>query len=294
MSQHQQSPDLPVDARLLRRIVAQALDEDLGPGDVTSRACVPADRRAEGYFLAKSPGVLSGLYVAEEVFRQVDGSVVFEAFFAEGDDFTPGDRLARVEGPARSLLSAERVALNFLQRLCGIATLTRRYVEAVEGTGCKVLDTRKTTPGLRVLEKAAVRAGGGHNHRLALYDGYLIKDNHIIAAGGIAQALEAARRQAPPTAALEIEVQNFDQLEEALAAGADVIMLDNMTPAEVREAVRRIAGRAKTEASGGISAAEARAYAKAGVDFISAGTLTHSAPAVDISLDLESGDAGES
>lgn len=276
----------PVDRRGLQRIVAAALEEDLGPGDVTSRACVPAQTRARGVLLAKGAGVQSGLYVAEECFRQVDTGVEWDALLAEGEDFAPGDVLARVGGRARSLLAAERVALNFLQRLCGIATLTRRYVDAVAGTGCQVLDTRKTTPGLRVLEKAAVRAGGGCNHRMALYDGYLIKDNHIVAAGSVGAAVAAARRQAPPTAAIEVEVQDFEQLGDALAAGADVIMLDNLAPAQVAEAVRRIGGRARVEVSGGVTEETARAYAQTGVDFISVGRLTHSAQAVDISLEL--------
>lgn len=280
--------DQPVDSRVVARLVALALDEDLGPGDVTSNVCVPAGIEAVGEFLAKDSGVLSGLYVAAECFRQVDPTVRWEPLLHEGDCFAEGSLLARVEGPARSLLSAERVALNFLQRLCGIATLTRQYVQAVAATQCRILDTRKTTPGLRVLEKAAIRAGGGHNHRLGLYDGYLIKDNHIVAAGGVAAALRAVRDFAPPTAAIEVEVQDLDQLEEALVAGADVVMLDNMSPAEVTEAIRRIGGRARVEVSGSITPEAAGEYARAGADFLSAGRLTHSFRAVDISLELRS------
>jgi nicotinate-nucleotide pyrophosphorylase (carboxylating) len=280
--------DQPVDPRLVARVVEAALEEDLGPGDVTTRACVPAHVWAKGRLLAKEAGVLSGLYVVAECFRQISPRIVLEPLASEGQEFAQGDVLARVCGPAQGILSAERVALNFLQRLCGIATLTRQYVRAIEGTGCQVLDTRKTTPGLRALEKAAVRAGGARNHRFALYDGYLIKDNHIVAAGGVRQAIEAARRCASPTAAIEVEVQDFQQLEAALDAQADVIMLDNMSPSQVAEAVRRIAGRAKVEVSGGITPDNARAYAETGADFLSAGRLTHSPRAIDISLELES------
>lgn len=284
----------PVEPALVREIVARALAEDIGAGDITSRACVPPDLVACGEVIGKEAGIVSGLYVAGECFRQVSqGTARWEAIMWEGDEFGAGDVLARVCGPARELLAAERTALNFLQRLCGIATLTRRYVDAVEGTSCRILDTRKTTPGLRALEKAAVRAGGGHNHRFALYDGLLIKDNHIAVCGGISNAIARARRVAPPTAAIEVEVQDFDQLDEALQAGADVIMLDNMSVEEVRQAVGRIAGRARVEASGGISPDNARAYAMAGVDFISAGSLTHSAPAVDLSLELQLSPGGK-
>jgi nicotinate-nucleotide pyrophosphorylase (carboxylating) len=282
------SENWPVPAALVRRVVARALEEDLGPGDLTTLACVPAAARATGVLLAKQAGVVAGLYVAGEVFRQLDPQVRWEPLLEEGAAFESGQILARVAGQARALLSGERVALNFLQRLSGIATLTRAYVQALAGTRCRLLDTRKTTPGLRALEKAAVRAGGGHNHRFALYDGYLIKDNHIIAAGGLRAAVAAARQAAAPTAAIEVEVQNFDQLAEALEAGADVIMLDNFSPQEVAVAVARVAGRARLEASGSITLAAARAYAQAGVDFISVGALTHSAPVINISLELES------
>jgi nicotinate-nucleotide pyrophosphorylase (carboxylating) len=283
----------PVERRVVEAVVAAALAEDVGPGDITTRACVPADLPAAGVLVAKADGVLSGLYVAAEVFRQVDAALGFEALAAEGEEFTRGAVLARVAGRAASILTAERVALNFLQRLCGIATLTRRYVRALEGTGCRLLDTRKTTPGLRALEKAAVRAGGGHNHRFALYDGFLIKDNHIAAAGGVAAAVTAARAAAPPGFRVEVEVQTFGQLDEALAAGADVLLLDNLPPEQVAEAVARIAGRARTEASGGITISNIRAYAEAGVDWVSVGALTHSAPAADISLELAAAHEGE-
>ncbi len=276
----------PVDPHAVREIVGRALDEDIGPGDITARALIPADLAATGEFIAKQAGVAAGLYVARTAFELLDPGAQWEQFVGEGQEFQPGDVLARVSGLARALLSAERTALNFLQRLCGVATLTREYVRAIEGTKCRLLDTRKTTPGLRLLEKAAVRAGGGSNHRFALYDGTLIKDNHIRAVGSVAEAIRRARQFCPPTAAIEVEVQSFEQLEEALEAGADVIMLDNFTPEKVAEAVRIINGRALVEASGGITPENARAYAEAGVDFISAGRITHSAPAIDISLEF--------
>ncbi|MCX7599469.1 MAG: carboxylating nicotinate-nucleotide diphosphorylase [Armatimonadetes bacterium] len=282
----QRLPEWPVERQVVAGIVATALSEDVGPGDLTTRLCVPVETRAIGTIIAKKPGVHSGLYVAEEVFRQLDEGISFEAFVAEGDALEVGTVLARLTGPARPILTGERVALNFLQHLCGIATLTKAYAKALEGTGCVLLDTRKTMPGLRALEKAAVRAGGGHNHRLALYDGLLIKDNHVRAAGGVAAAIAAARRGVHPGLRVEVEAQTFEQIEEALEAGADIIMLDNFPPEQVAEAVRRIRGRAKTEASGGITLENVGAYAEAGVDFVSVGALTHSAPALDLSLEL--------
>jgi nicotinate-nucleotide pyrophosphorylase (carboxylating) len=276
----------PVDPRVLAAAVASALAEDVGSGDITTSACVPADMTACGSIIAREPGVVSGIYVCREVFAQLDSSLAFEALLPEGADFASDTAVARIDGLARPILTGERVALNFLQRLCGIATLTRTYARALEGTSCRLLDTRKTTPGLRAFEKAAVRAGGGGNHRFALYDGFLIKDNHIAAAGSISAAVSAARAVAAPTAAIEVEVQSFAQLDDALAASADVIMLDNFTPEQVSEAVRRIAGRARTEASGGVSLDTLRAYAEAGVDFISVGRLTHSAPTIDLNLEL--------
>lgn len=286
-------PEWPVERQVVAGIVAAALAEDVGPGDLTTRLCVPAGARAVGTIIAKEQGIHSGLYVAEEVFRQLDEEVVFEAFVGEGDAIEAGTILARVTGAARPMLTGERVALNFLQHLCGIATLANVYAKAIEGTGCVLLDTRKTMPGLRALEKAAVRAGGGYNHRFALYDGLLIKDNHIRAAGGVAAAIEAARRGVHPGLRIEVEAQSFEQIEEALEAGADIILLDNFPPEQVAEAVRRIKGRAKTEASGGITLENIRAYAEAGVDFVSAGALTHSAPALDLSLELAGDDAAE-
>lgn len=286
-------PEWPVERQVVASIVARALAEDVGPGDLTTRLCVPADAYAVGTIIAKQPGIHSGLYVAEEVFRQLDEGVVFEAFVAEGEAIEVGTVLARLVGPARPMLTGERVALNFLQHLCGVATLTNAYVKAIEATDCLLLDTRKTTPGLRALEKAAVRAGGGYNHRFALFDGLLIKDNHIRAAGGIAEAIAAARRGIHPGLRIEVEAQTFEEIEEALEAGADIILLDNFTAEQVAEAVRRIKGRAKVEASGGITLENIRAYAEAGVDFVSAGALTHSAPALDLSLELAADEAAE-
>ena len=260
--------------------VNRALAEDIGSGDVTTEACVPAEAKARGYFLAREPLIVAGvellpiLYEGEnlEVLRQSGESIDAETVFA------------RVSGSARRLLTIERTALNFLQRLSGIAVAARRFVEAVEGSGCIILDTRKTTPGLRRLEKLAVRAGGASNHRFGLFDAMLIKNNHITAGGGVKQALEKARARQVP---VEVEVRSFDELEEALAAGADHLMLDNFAPDLANRAMGRIAGRAKVEVSGGITLENVREYADAGPDFISVGALTHSAPAVDISFRLE-------
>lgn len=271
----------------LRELVAQALAEDLGHGDVTTRLSIPPRAWAKGVFLAKQAGVLSGLYVAQECFQQLDPQVEFEALTAEGQSFAAGDQLARVRGAAASLLTAERVALNFLQRLCGTATLTREFVNRTCGTRARIVDTRKTTPGLRILQKAAVRAGGGGNHRFGLYDGILLKDNHLAVAGGVSQAIEAARAGAPHTLKIEVEVTSLQQLSEALAAGADIALLDNMTLDDMEQAVALGAGRIVLEASGGVNLATVAAIAETGVDLISVGALTHSAPAVDISLELE-------
>lgn len=270
-------------------IVQLALSEDIGTGDITTNSTVPESATARGTFRAKAAGVLSGLDVTSAVFRAVDPDVSFQPYMRDGDSFNPGDVLAIVEGPARSVLTGERVALNFMQRLSGVATATARYVEAVQGTSARIIDTRKTTPGMRLLEKAAIRHGGGHNHRVGLSDGILIKDNHLAAIGGdsIRRSIEAAREAAPHTLKVEVEVTSLEQLEEALAANADVIMLDNMDPATMREAVERVDGRALLEASGGITFESVRAVAETGVDLISVGALTHSSPAVDISLQFE-------
>jgi len=270
----------------LTDVVRRALEEDVGPGDVTSLACLPASQSVRAEIVAREPGVLAGLDAAREVFRQVNHRLAFRGLMEECQAFSPGNKLADISGPTRDLLTAERVALNFLQRLCGIATLTRRYVEAIAGTSARIVDTRKTTPGLRLLERAAVRAGGGHNHRFGLFDGVLLKDNHLQAAGGISAAIRAARAAAHHLLKIEVEIEGLEQLEEALAAGADVILLDNMSVAEMGEAVRRAQGRALLEGSGGVSLETVAEIARTGVDFISVGKLTHSAPAVDLSMEI--------
>jgi len=272
------------------RLLDLALAEDIGGGDITSAVTVPVGRQAWGKLLAKAAGVISGLDVAGEVFRRVDPAISFSPLVADGDAVEAMTPIATVEGPARGVLAAERVALNLLQRLSGVATMTARYVAAVRGTTARIVDTRKTTPGLRALEKAAVRHGGGHNHRFGLTDGVLIKDNHLAAVGGpdrVARAVALARQGAPHTLRIEIEVTTLDELAQALEAGADVVLLDNMEVAALREAVATTGGRALLEASGGVTLASVAEIAATGVDLISVGALTHSAPALDISLDLE-------
>ncbi len=269
----------------LDALVARALAEDLGPGDVTSVATVPASARARARIRQKAPGVVFGLDAAEAVFRALDPEVELTRLGPEGEWREHGPALAAV-GAARALLGAERTALNLLGRLSGVATLTARYVHAVEGTGCRILDTRKTTPGLRALEKAAVRAGGGTNHRAGLWDAVLIKENHAALGGGVGEAVRRAR-VALPGLLVEVECSDLAEVDEALAAGTPRILLDNMGPEELRAAVDRIAGRAETEASGSVDLASVRSIAEAGVDFVSVGALTHSAPALDLSLLLE-------
>ncbi len=270
----------------IRRIVRNALEEDIGPGDVTSVPIIPPEAHLTGVFLVKAPqGIIAGLEVAGEVFRQVDPQIAYTPWVSDGSPVKRGDRVAHVEGYGPGLLMAERVALNFLQRMSGIATLTREYVEAVAGTRAKILDTRKTAPGLRVLDKWAVTLGGGHNHRKGLYDMVLIKDNHIEAAGGITAAVERVRR-AHQGLPIEVEVTTWAQLEEALGLGVDRIMLDNMSLEEMREAVRYVAGRVELEASGGITLENVAQVAATGVDLISVGALTHSVKALDISLEI--------
>jgi nicotinate-nucleotide pyrophosphorylase (carboxylating) len=270
----------------LKRVVAIALEEDLGRGDITSECCVPADVRAAGEIVAKAKGVLAGMEAATEVARQVDEGIGLEWRKTDGDALQPGDVVARVTGPGRSVLAFERTALNFLQQLSGVATLTRAFVEQVAGAKAVVVDTRKTVPGLRMLQKAAVVAGGGRNHRFGLYDAVLIKDNHICLAGGVAQALERARAGAPFAAKVEIEVTTAAEAELAADLGADIIMLDNMGPEAVRESLARIRGRALAELSGGVRLDTIRERAELGVDLISVGALTHSAPALDLSLEI--------
>ena len=267
----------------VRGAVERALAEDIGSGDITSQLTVPETLRAHGSFLAKQELVLAGIELLPLIYEVCGGAEV-QLLKASSDAIKPGDILARVSGPARILLEAERVALNFLQRLSGVATLARQYANAVAGTKARVLDTRKTTPGLRQLEKMAAAAGGATNHRKGLFDAVLIKNNHITAAGGVTQALENARSFPGP---IEIEVRTRAELEEALAAGAKSLLLDNLSPAEAAEWITGIAGRATVELSGGITLDTIRAYAEAGPDFISCGAITHSATAVDISFRLE-------
>jgi nicotinate-nucleotide pyrophosphorylase (carboxylating) len=271
---------------LVRRIVRDALDEDVGERDATTEATVPAEVAARGVLLAKQDLVLAGLDVAATAFRLLDAGVVWEPLLAEGDRATHGTALARVAGRARGMLTAERVALNFLQRLSGVATLTRRFVDAVAGTRAKIRDTRKTTPLLRFLEKHAVAIGGGSPHRAGLDSAILVKDNHVRLAGSVA---EATRRAVAAADGLdvEVEVEAVDQVEEALANGAGMILLDNFASEDVRRAVQQVNGRVPVEVSGGIQLENVRAYAEAGADFIAVGALTHSAPAVDISLEIE-------
>jgi nicotinate-nucleotide pyrophosphorylase (carboxylating) len=272
---------------LLARIIEFALAEDIHTGDITTDTVVPSGRRAHARLIAKEQMVLAGLDVARQVFHAVDPDLRFIPRAVDGDVLAAGTVMAEVEGDAAALLRGERVALNFVQRLCGIATITARYVAAVAGTGAKIVDTRKTTPGLRILEKYAVRVGGGSNHRTGLYDGVLIKENHITAAGGITEAIRRARQGIPHTIRIEVETETLAQVREAVAAAADIIMLDNMDIPTMVEAVAIIAGRALVEASGGVRLETVRAIAETGVDIISVGALTHSAPAMDISMLLE-------
>jgi len=270
----------------VREAVRRALKEDVGTGDVTTLAVVPSAARAQAVIVCKEDGVLAGVPAALEVFRQVDERIAVEFSATDGDAVAKAQEIARVAGLAGGILTAERTALNFLQRLSGIATLAARFVEAVKGTGAKILDTRKTTPGLRALEKYAVRCGGAQNHRMGLYDMIMIKDNHIVAAGSITAAVKAAR-SAHDTLKIEVECKSLDEVREALATQAvDRIMLDNMSVDTMREAVRIVGGRVELEASGGVRLSTVREIALSGVDYISAGALTHSAKALDISLEL--------
>jgi nicotinate-nucleotide pyrophosphorylase (carboxylating) len=269
----------------LEPLVRRALDEDVGSGDLTTQATVPAGLRARARITQKQPGVLYGLDAAELAFALLDSGARFAALAEEGV-WRDGGPVLDVEGDAAALLGAERTALNLLQRLSGVATLTARYVEAVRGTRARVLDTRKTTPGLRLLEKAAVAAGGGTNHRVGLFDAILIKENHAAMAGGVGEAVRLARASAP-NVLLEVECRTDEEVDEALAAGAQRLLLDNMSPAQMRAIVARVGDRAELEASGGIDLATIRDVAETGVDFISVGALTHSAPALDLSLLLE-------
>jgi nicotinate-nucleotide pyrophosphorylase (carboxylating) len=278
-------PFAPLEPALYREAVRRALAEDLGWGDVTTEATVDPALHARGVIIAKSECVVAGLDVAAEAFRQLDPGAVFTSMRSDCDRCAPGTVVAEVRGSAAAMLTAERTALNFLQRLSGIATLTRRFVDAAAG-GITILDTRKTTPTLRALEKYAVRAGGGTNHRGGLDDGILIKDNHIRLGGGVAEVIrrmKASRQEMP----IEIEAQSLEQVDAAVAAGADVILVDNMSVADIREAVRRIAGRAKIEISGGVTLDRIPELARTGAEYVSVGALTHSAAAADLSFELE-------
>ena len=272
-------------AEALERIVASALEEDVGEGDVTTEAIVAPEAVGTAELLVKEPGVVCGLGVAEAVFHDLDPDIRFESLVAEGAVLGRPTAVALVTGPERAILTGERVALNFLGRLSGIATLTKRYVDAVAGTGAAILDTRKTTPGLRAVEKHAVACGGGRNHRFGLDDAVLVKDNHLRAAGSIAKAVESVR--ATTDLPIEVECDTLEQVSEALDSGVDAILLDNMSPDELRAAVALVGGRARLEASGGVTLDTVRAVAETGVDEISVGALTHSARSLDVSLELK-------
>lgn len=277
----------PIQMMMIEEIVVRALEEDIYGGDITSYACLDADSTCTAKAVARQSIVACGSNVAACVFAKVDPTLIFKTLAMDGNRIEAGDPLWQVSGSARSILMGERVALNFVQRLSGIATLTRKYVEAIpKGCATRITDTRKTTPGLRVLERYAVRVGGGYNHRDNLSSAVLIKDNHIAASGGIVKAIERSKAFAPHTCRIECEVETLDQLQEALSAGVDIVLLDNMDTAMVEKAVRMAEGKAIIEASGGVTLARVPELALAGVDVISVGALTHSAPAADIGLDM--------
>jgi len=281
--------NVPIAGYKLRQLIQNALEEDIGPGDVTTGALLNGEKTGAAVAVAKTDMVVAGLAVFKETFLLLDPDIRFPICVEDGREIKRGEILAELSGRLGSILAAERVALNFLQRMCGIATMTRRYVTAVQGTHARILDTRKTVPGLRMLDKYAVRTGGGFNHRYALHDGVLIKDNHITAAGGITQAVNLARQKIPHTLKIEVEVKNIGEVREALAAGTDTIMLDNMTLEAMGEAVRLIDGRVPVEASGNVTLDTVRQIAETGVNFISIGALTHSVAAADISLLINAG-----
>ncbi len=275
---------IELDFSRVDRIIEYALREDLGDGDITTNPLVTEKEDSKAVIRAKAKGVIAGLPIAKRVFQKLDPTVVCVDNIGDGENIKPGDIISEINGGTRALLSGERLALNILQRLSGIATLTSRYVMAVEGLPVKILDTRKTAPGLRILDKYAVSVGGGYNHRFGLFDGVLIKDNHIEIAGGIAEAVAVIRKKYRQKYKIEVETSDIDQVKEALIAGADIIMLDNMSREQMRKAVRLIDRNALVEASGGINIKNVREVAETGVDFISVGALTHSAPALDIGL----------
>ncbi len=267
-------------------LIELAFQEDIGIGDITTEATVPSTQKGIGTLLAKSDGVIAGLPVAERTFEKLDSGLVFTPFVNDGDTVNAGTPIGDVKGDAKTILIGERTALNFLQRLSGVATLTSQFVKAVTDYDVKIVDTRKTTPGWRAIQKYAVCVGGGHNHRFGLYDGVLIKDNHIVAAGGITQAVQRARQSAPHTVKIEVEVETMGQVNEALEAKADILLLDNMPLEMMKEVVQRVRNLAITEASGGITLDQVKDVAATGVDYISVGALTHSAMPMDISLTL--------
>ncbi len=277
---------IELDLDQVDRIIKTALEEDVGRGDITTDTICPEKENCRAVIRAKEKGVIAGLPVAKRVFQKLDLTVVCVDNINDGDRVKAGEELSEIIGSARAVLTGERLALNILQRLSGIATLTSKYVKAVEGLPVKILDTRKTAPGLRVLDKYAVSAGGGYNHRFGLFDGVLIKDNHIRMAGGVSKAVETVRKKYRQKYKIEVETSDFEEVREALVSGADIIMLDNMTPEQMKKAVGLIAGNALVEASGGITLKSVRKVAETGVDFISVGSLTHSAPALDIGLYL--------
>jgi nicotinate-nucleotide pyrophosphorylase (carboxylating) len=278
----------PLPTILIEPIVRAALLEDLGrAGDITSTACIPAEQRMSAVIASRKPGVIAGTDAAVLAFRLMDPAIEVTVLKGDGSRVAKGDKVLRVTGPARSVLSAERVALNFMCQLSGVATATAALVDGAKGHKASIVCTRKTTPGLRILEKHAVRAGGGSNHRFGLDDAVLIKDNHVAVAGGIRPAIERAKASIGHLVKIEVEVDSLDQLEEALSTGADVVLLDNMTPAQMKQAVNRVQGRMLTEASGGITPESVGAIAATGVDLISSGWITHSAPALDLGLDAE-------
>ena len=268
----------------VRSLLKRALEEDIGTGDVTANWIIPATQWSRAVISAKAPGVIAGLEVTREIFRLLDERIIFTPLVADGEAVKPKDTVARIEGPTRSILSGERVALNFLQHLSGVATLTRAFVDAVAGTRAVILDTRKTTPGLRMLEKYAVRMGGAANHRMGLYDMVLIKNNHIEAAGSITEAVQRVRERNRAGLLIEVETRNLDEVREALVLNVDRIMLDNMSCEMMRQAVALVNGRIPLEASGNVTLANVREIAETGVDYISSGSLTHSAKALDLSL----------
>lgn len=270
---------------LLEKLIDLAIAEDIADGDISSNAIIPQSEVAAATMVMKADGIISGMEVARRIFERFE-AVTWTPYVSDGDSVKRGQVILRVEGSYRALLQAERLALNFLQRMSGIATMTARYAEALKGTAVRLLDTRKTAPGMRITDKMAVRHGGGHNHRMGLYDMIMLKDNHIKVAGGIPQAIEAARRALPLSIKLEVETSNLAEVEEAVRYGADIIMLDNMDNDTMCEAVRLIAGRARTEASGNMTLERLQSVAETGVDYISVGALTHSVTAMDISMNF--------